>query len=185
MLSFPQFTRSTLCGEFTWVGAIIFEGNFTVREQFSGGRAVFLGGNCPMANCLESNCPEENFPQRQLSLGAIVLGVNCPGAIIREGNNVGCNYPGANFPRVELSGHQISHLFIWSFHNYRRSSLQLFCKIGVSQYSQKNIWARASFFKYSCRPATIFTKKGSYTYWKRCSDIGVFLTIFNNNFFNI
>ena len=54
-----------------------------VRGQFSGGRAVFLGGNCPMANCLESNCPAGNFPQGQLSLGAIVLGINCPGAIIR------------------------------------------------------------------------------------------------------
>ena len=151
-----------------------------VRGQFSGGRAVFLGGNCPMANCLESNCPAGNFPQGQLSSGSIVQ-VQLSGGQWPWGGN----YPGANFSRVELSGHQISHLFIWSFHNYRRSSLQLFCKIGVSQYSQKNIWARASFFKYSCRPATIFTKKGSYTYWKRCSDIGVFLTIFNNNFFNI
>ena len=84
-----------------------------VRGQFSGGRAVFLGGNCPMANCLESNCPAENFPQGQLSLGAIVLGVNCPGAIIRRAMTLGGgNYPGANFSRVELSGHQISHLFI-------------------------------------------------------------------------
>ena len=54
-----------------------------VRGKFSGGGAVFLGGNCPMVNCLESNCPEENFPQGQLSLGAIVFGVNCPGVIIR------------------------------------------------------------------------------------------------------
>ena len=60
-----------------------------VRGQFSGGRAVFLGGNCPMANCLESNCPAGNFPQGQLSLGAIVLGVNCPGAIIRRAMTLG------------------------------------------------------------------------------------------------
>ena len=41
MHSFPQFTRSTLWGEFAWVGAIIFEGNFLVRGQFSS------GANCP------------------------------------------------------------------------------------------------------------------------------------------
>ena len=160
--------------EILWWG-----GNFPEEGQFFSGvivrwqivwraivqRGIFLRGNCPWG---------------QLSSGSIVQ-VQLSGGQWPWGGN----YPGANFSRVELSGHQISHLFIWSFHNYRRSSLQLFCKIGVSQYSQKNIWARASFFKYSCRPATIFTKKGSYTYWKRCSDIGVFLTIFNNNFFNI
>ena len=76
-----------------------------VRGQFSGGRAVFLGGNCPMANCLESNCPAGNFPQGQLSLGAIVLGINCPGAIIRRAMTL----------RGQLSGGQFfSRGIVWT-----------------------------------------------------------------------
>ena len=62
MHSFPQFTCSTLWGEFAWVGAIIFEGNFLVRGQFSSeqlsggqssrrqlsrGEQFSSGGNCP------------------------------------------------------------------------------------------------------------------------------------------
>ena len=35
MHNFPQFTRSSLWGEFTWVGAIIFGENVIVRRQFS------------------------------------------------------------------------------------------------------------------------------------------------------
>ena len=37
MHSFPQFTRATLWGEFTWVGTIIF-GNVMKRAQFSVGQ---------------------------------------------------------------------------------------------------------------------------------------------------
>ena len=70
MQSFPRFTRSSLWVEFTWVGGMIFGGNFIVREQFSGGQlssgAIIRG---------------------QFSLGAIILRDNCP-----EGN-----YPGGNF----------------------------------------------------------------------------------------
>ena len=59
MHSLPQFTRSTRWGEFAWVGANIFEENFMVSEQFSGGHfssgaivrgAIFLGDNCPGGN---------------------------------------------------------------------------------------------------------------------------------------
>ena len=39
MHRFLQFTRSALWGEFAWVEAIIFGGNFMVSE------AIFLGGN--------------------------------------------------------------------------------------------------------------------------------------------
>ena len=47
MYSFPQFTRSTLWGEFAWEGTIIFE-DFMVRGQFLEGgqfssRAVVQG----------------------------------------------------------------------------------------------------------------------------------------------
>ena len=64
MHSFPQFTCSTLWGEFAWVGAIIFEGNFLVRGQFSSGQLSGGGG--------------------QLSMGEIVQGAIIRGAIIQE-----------------------------------------------------------------------------------------------------
>ena len=41
---------------------------------------------------------------------------------------------------------QIFHLFISRLHNDRRGSSQLFCKIGVSQYSEENTRVRVSFF---------------------------------------
>ena len=66
MHSFPQFTRSTLWGEFAWVGAIIFEGNFLVRWQFSSGQ--LSGGG----------------EGGQLSTGEIVQGAIIRGAIIQE-----------------------------------------------------------------------------------------------------
>ena len=56
MHSLPQFTRSTRWGEFAWVGAIIFEGNFTVSGEFSA---------------LQDNCPGGNFPRGQLSGGQL------------------------------------------------------------------------------------------------------------------
>ena len=40
MQSFPQFTRSSLWGEFAWVGAIILGGDIIVRGQFSSGVIV-------------------------------------------------------------------------------------------------------------------------------------------------
>ena len=56
MHSFPQFSRSTLWGEFVWVGTIIYGENFMVGGQFSS-EAIILGGNCPGGN----------FPRGQLS----------------------------------------------------------------------------------------------------------------------
>ena len=92
MHSLPQFTRSTRWGEFAWVEANIFEGNFVVSEQFSGG-TFSLGGNCP-----RGNLPRGQLPGGQFSLGAIIL--------------VG-NHPGGNFPRWQLSGHLQSR-YLWS-----------------------------------------------------------------------
>ena len=80
MHSLPPFTRSTRWGEFAWVGAMTFEGNFMVSGQFSGSQfssgaivqgAIFLGGSCPGGNYTGvnhrgDNCPGENY------LGAIV-----------------------------------------------------------------------------------------------------------------
>ena len=79
---FTKFTRSTLWGEFAWVGAIIFVGNFMVRGQFSGG------------NCMGG----------QFSSGAIILWGNCLGGNPQRGN-----YPGDNFPRGQLSWNLFSH----------------------------------------------------------------------------
>ena len=64
MLSFLQFTRCTLWREFAWVGAIIFERNFMLRGQFSGGgrqfssEAIIVWGNYLGGS---------NFPRGQLS----------------------------------------------------------------------------------------------------------------------
>ena len=80
MHSFLQFTRSALWGEFAWMGAIIFEGNFMVRGQLSGG---------------------------QFSLGAIFLGGNCTGGNFPRGKLFGGKYPGGNFTRGQLSGHPL------------------------------------------------------------------------------
>ena len=57
-----------------------------LRGQFSGGGAVFLGGNY-----LECNFPPEQFSGRQFSSEAIIV----------WGNYLG----GSNFPRGQLSGH--------------------------------------------------------------------------------
>ena len=56
---------------------------------------------------------------------------------------------------------------------------QLFCSIGVSQYSQENTCTRVFFFKNSLELQASPIKK-------RCSGTGVFLTIkiLSNNFFN-
>ena len=66
MHSFPQSTRSTLWGEFIWVGAIIYGENFMLRRQLSGG-AIFLEGNCPGEHYTGKSS------RGQFSLGAIVL----------------------------------------------------------------------------------------------------------------
>ena len=99
MHSFPQFTHSIRWGEFAWVGAIIFKGNFMVNGQFSG---------------------------RQFSSGAIVKGVGnftqwqLPGRQLSGGNHPGGNCPGRNnlgdnFPRGQLSGHPFK--IIYCFQN--------------------------------------------------------------------
>ena len=101
MHSFPQFTRSTLSGEFTWVGAIIFGGNFIVRGQFSGGQfssgTIILGGNCLGGNYLGSNHP-----------GVNCQGVNYPGATAREAIFLWGNYPRGQLSGGQLSGEQSS-----------------------------------------------------------------------------
>ena len=102
MRSLPQFTRSTRWGEFTWVGAIIFEGNFMVSGQFSGGGgAVLLGGNCT----------GDNFPLGQLA-GGQHSGGNCPGTIIRW-----AIFPSGNFLDTE-----------WDF-QFLQNSDKNYCKI--------------------------------------------------------
>ena len=77
MHSFSQFTRSTFWAEFTWVGVVIFGGNFIERGQSSRGHlssgAIILGGNCPRG---------DNF-RGQLSSGTIVRGAIIQGAIIQ------------------------------------------------------------------------------------------------------
>ena len=59
------------------MGAIIFEGNFMVRGQLSGGHfsleAIFLGGNCTGGN----------FPRGQLS-GVLLLKVILTAADMRQ-----------------------------------------------------------------------------------------------------
>ena len=62
------------------MGAIIFEGNFMVRGQLSGGH---------------------------FSLEAIFLGGNCTGGNFPRGKLFGGNYPGGNFTRGQLSGHPL------------------------------------------------------------------------------
>ena len=93
MHSFLQFTRSALWGEFAWMGAIIFEGNFMVRGQLSGGHfsleAIFLGGNCTGGNFPRGKLCGGNYPgvgaitqqaiiQWASIRGAIFLGDSCP-----------------------------------------------------------------------------------------------------------
>ena len=50
MHSLPQFTRSTRWGEFTWVGAIIFEFSSGAIVQ----ETIFLWGNWPGGNIQEA-----------------------------------------------------------------------------------------------------------------------------------
>ena len=77
------------------MGAIIFEGNFMVRGQLSGGHfsseAIFLGGNCTGGNFPRGKFFGGNYPgggaiiQRAIIQwasirggGAIFLGDSCP-----------------------------------------------------------------------------------------------------------
>ena len=78
MHSLPQFTRSTRGGELARVGAIIFEGNFTVSEKFSS---------------------------EQFSLGAVVQGAFILGSNYPRGQLFGKQLSGANSPQEQLSGH--------------------------------------------------------------------------------
>ena len=81
MHSFPQFTRSTLWGEFAWVGAIIFEGNFLVRWQFSSGQLSGggRGGSYPRGKLSRGQLSGGQSSRRQLSGGEqFSSGANCP-----------------------------------------------------------------------------------------------------------
>ena len=72
---FPQFTRSTLSGEFTRVGAIIFRGNYKMRQQFCRGNYLWgkisLGVIVRVAIFLEGN-----YRRGQLSMGKLSGGGN-------------------------------------------------------------------------------------------------------------
>ena len=79
MHSFPQFTRSTLWGEFAWVGAIIFEGNFLVRGQFSSGQLSGGGGQLSTGEIVQGAIIRGQSSRRQLSGGEqFSSGANCP-----------------------------------------------------------------------------------------------------------
>ena len=86
MHSFPQFSRSTLSGEFARVGAIIFGKNFMVRGQISSGQftsgvivrwTISLRGNGRLSHCPGGNYPGGGQSSRgqweQFSSGAIVI----------------------------------------------------------------------------------------------------------------
>ena len=74
-------TRTSLWGKFTWVGAIIFGGNFIVRGQFSRGQ---LSGGQFSSGQLSSGA---------IIWGAIIQGANVWGAIIRGAIFLGDNCP--------------------------------------------------------------------------------------------
>ena len=106
MHSFPQFTRSTLSGEFAWVRTIIFWEDFMVRGLFSGGKfssgKIIIGGNCPVGHCLGTiflgdNCQEKGA----IIWGAITQWSTISGPIIQ-----GEIYLGGNCPRTSQE-----HLF--------------------------------------------------------------------------
>ena len=80
------------------MGAIIFEGDFIVSGQFSGGGGQFsLGAIVRVALFLEGNCPGGNFAREQLS------GVQISsGAIVRT--------PWGKLSGGQLSGHLILDL---------------------------------------------------------------------------
>ena len=80
MHSFPQFSRSTLSGEFARVGAIIFGKHFMVRGQISSGQftsrvivrwTILLRGNGRLSHCPGGNYPGGEW--EQFSSGAIVI----------------------------------------------------------------------------------------------------------------
>ena len=68
------------------MGAIIYEGNFMVRGQLSGGQ----------------------FPSGAIVRGAIFLGGNCLGAVMRGAVILGAIFLGGNCPRTPSNG---PHLF--------------------------------------------------------------------------
>ena len=79
---FPQFTRSAPWGEFAWVEAIIFRGNFMMGRQFSWGQfsswAIILGENCL------GTISRGAIIQGTLICEAISLGYNCPKTVKTE-----------------------------------------------------------------------------------------------------
>ena len=88
MRSLPQFTRSTRWGEFTWVGAIIFEGNFMVSGQFSGGGGQFCSGAIVQGTIfLWGNWPGGNI-QKATVQGPLAGGQFSPVAIFWTPNEI-------------------------------------------------------------------------------------------------
>ena len=91
-----------ICPRGNYVGDKSFEREFSLgaisRGILSGGN--YLWGNCPVAII------QGQLSTGQFSSGAIILGGNCAGGNCPRGN-----YLGDNFPRGQLSGHQISHIF--------------------------------------------------------------------------
>ena len=64
-------------------------------------KAIFFGGNCPGENCSWSIIFGAIIRGR-IIWGAIIRGAITHGVIVREAGN----YPGDNFPRGQLFGHQ-------------------------------------------------------------------------------
>ena len=86
MYNFPQFTHSTIWGEFASVGQL-----FSREVLWRGGN--FSGVNFPRGQLSGGNCPGRNFPWEKLSSGETVRRDNYPWG----------SYPGDNFSRGQLS----------------------------------------------------------------------------------
>ena len=120
MHSFPLFTRSTLLGKFTWVRAIIFGGNFMVRE-FLWQRSIFQG---------------------QFSSEAIVQRVTTRsgrGGQSSRGNCPGDSYQEVNFPRGLLSyNHGWWHLYKqWFCNVIDFLKMAVYNRIQITEQSRK------------------------------------------------
>ena len=88
MHRFLQFTRSTLWGEFAWVEAIIFWGNFMVSK------AIFLGDNI---------------------LGGGGEGAIIQGTIVLEPNKIVKDTHREKKPQTWVQWHEYMNMDIWVF----------------------------------------------------------------------
>ena len=111
MHNFPQFTRSTIWGEFASVGQL-----FSREVLWWGGNcsgSIFLRDNCPGAIVLGAIFHGDNYPRGKLSGEAIIQGALIQGAV-----SGGQFFSGGIVPEVEstlsadlLSKAQATHRF--------------------------------------------------------------------------